>query len=42
MTKQNTGGAEESSVPWHNLEQWIRGQVQEFIQRILEDEVTDW
>lgn len=42
MTKQNTGRAEESSVTWNNLEQWIRGQVQAFIQRVLEDEVTDW
>lgn len=42
MTKQNTGRADESRVTWHNLEQWIRGHVQGFIQQILEDEVTDW
>lgn len=42
MTKQNTGRAEESSVTWNNLEQWIRGHVQAFIQRVLEDEVTNW
>ncbi|MDH3771214.1 MAG: IS256 family transposase [Nitrospirota bacterium] len=42
MKKQNTGRAEESTVTWNNLEQWIRGHVQGFIQRVLEDEVTEW
>ena len=41
MKKQSTGRAEESTVTRNNLEQWIRGHVQGFIQRVLEEEVTD-
>ena len=41
MKKQSTSKTDESSITWNNLEQWIRGQVQNFIQGVLEEEVTD-
>jgi putative transposase len=41
MKKQSTGKTDESSITWNNLEQWIRGHVQNFIQGVLEEEVTD-
>ena len=41
MRKQSTRKTDESSVTWHNLEGWIRGHVQQFIQEVLEQEVTD-
>jgi putative transposase len=41
MKKQSTSQTDESSITWNNLEQWIRGQVQNFIQGVLEEEVTD-
>lgn len=42
MTKQSTRRTDESSITWNNLEEWIRGQVQALIQRILEEEVTEF
>jgi len=41
MKKQSISKTDESSITWNNLEQWIRGHVQNFIQGILEEEVTD-
>ncbi|MCA9500431.1 MAG: hypothetical protein KC588_14665 [Nitrospira sp.] len=41
MKKQSTSQTDELSITWNNLEQWIRGHVQNFIQGILEEEVTD-
>ena len=32
----------ESSVEWEHLEEWVRGNVQGFIQGILEEEVTEF
>ena len=32
----------EASVEWEHLEAWVRGKVQEFIQGILEEEVTEF
>ena len=29
------------SIVWENLEGWVRGKVQEFVQTILEAEVSD-
>ena len=42
MKKQTTPPAWESRPTWETLEEWVRGQVQDFIQRLLEDEVTDF
>jgi len=41
MDKLITRGRDTSSIIWENLEEWSRGKVQEFIQTILEEEVTD-
>ena len=41
MRESTQGGAAESSGEvWQSLERMVRGKVQEFIQEILEDEVT--
>lgn len=42
MKKKTTKGEDESRVVWGNLEAMIRGKVQEFIQEILEQEVTEF
>lgn len=41
MTKQSTNRRDESRITWTNLEEWIRGHVQQFLQQVLEEEVTD-
>lgn len=41
MDKLITGSRDTSSIIWENLEEWARGKVQELIQTILEEEVTD-
>jgi len=41
MKKETTTGSQESRVVWDNLEEWVRNKVQEFIQALLEDEVTE-
>lgn len=41
MRKQTTTGSQASSVKWDNLEDWVRRKVQEFIQSLLEEEVTE-
>jgi putative transposase len=41
MGKQTTTEAPRSSVTWGDLEEWVRLKVQEFIQSVLEEEVTD-
>ncbi len=40
MKKLSTTQATESRPAWETLEDWVRGQVQAFVQRVLEDEVT--
>jgi putative transposase len=40
MRKQTTNGSHPSIVVWENLEEWARKKVQEFIQCVLEEEVT--
>jgi len=40
MGKQTTTGNQASRVIWDNLEEWVRKKVQEFIQSLLEKEVT--
>ena len=42
MRKATRGSRWKSSDPWEALEQMVRGRVQEFIQEILEDEVTEF
>lgn len=42
MEKQSTEPGNASSVRWENLETWIRGQVQGFIQQVLEEEVSEF
>lgn len=41
MDKLTTERRETSSIVWENLEDWVRGKVQEFVQTILEEEVTN-
>lgn len=41
MGKQTIVGSQPSRVVWDNLEEWVRKKVQEFIQSLLEEEVTE-
>ena len=41
MGKQTINGSQTSRVVWENLEEWVRRKVQEFIQSVLEEEVTE-
>jgi len=41
MGKQTTNGSQPSIVVWDNLEEWVRKKVQDFIQSLLEEEVTE-
>jgi transposase-like protein len=41
MAKQTTTGRQTSRIVWDDLEEWVRGKVQEFIQSLLEEEVTE-
>ena len=41
MDKLNTESQEPSRVIWEHLEEWVRGKVQELIQAVLEEEVTE-
>jgi putative transposase len=41
MGKQTTSGTEPSRIVWDNLEEWVRSKVQEFIQSLLEEEITE-
>jgi len=40
MREQSTEGVKKSSVVWENLEEWVRGKIQCYLQDILEEEVT--
>ena len=42
MKQQSTEAPRSSSVQWDNLESWVRGHVQGFIQQILEEEVSEF
>ena len=42
MREATQGSRWKSSDLWETLEQMVRGRVQEFIQEILEDEVTEF
>jgi len=41
MGKQTTTENQASRIVWNNLEEWVRKKVQEFIQSLLEEEVTE-
>jgi putative transposase len=41
MGKQTTKGGQASRIVWDNLEEWVRRKVQEFIQSLLEEEITE-
>ncbi len=41
MRKQTTNGDQPSTVVWDNLEEWVRIKVQEFVQSLLEEEVSE-
>jgi putative transposase len=41
MSKGSTREQDPSRVTWDQLEEWVRGKVQEMIQAILEEEVTE-
>jgi putative transposase len=41
MGKQTTNEKQTSRIVWDNLEEWVRRKVQEFIQSLLEEEVTE-
>jgi putative transposase len=41
MAKLTTPEGDPSTITWEHLEEWVRGKVQELIQTILEEEVTE-
>jgi putative transposase len=41
MGKQTIKGDQASIIVWENLEEWVRRKVQEFIQSLLEEEITE-
>jgi putative transposase len=41
VDNKSTNGTDKSSCGWADLEAWVRGHVQRFVQGLLEDEVTD-
>ena len=41
MRKQSIAAGRTSRVVWENLEEWARKKVQEFVQSLLEEEVTE-
>jgi putative transposase len=41
MEKRTTRDQDPSRVTWDHLEEWVRGKVQELIQTILEEEVSE-
>jgi transposase-like protein len=42
MGKKSTRRGEGARPHWEALEEWVRGNVQQYIQRLLEDEVTEF
>ena len=41
MRKQTINRDQTSTIIWDNLEEWARTKVQEFIQSLLEEEITE-
>ena len=42
MRKQSTETQSPSRVTWEQLEEWVRGRIQEFVRGLLEEEVTEF
>jgi len=42
MGKKSTRSAHEARAQWETLEDWVRGNVQQYIQQLLEEEVTEF
>ena len=42
MGKKSTRSAHEARAQWATLEDWVRGNVQQYIQQLLEEEVTEF
>ena len=42
MSKRNTESIVKSSPEWGELEGWLRGSMQNLIQEVLEEEVTEF
>lgn len=42
MGKKSTRRAQDARAPWETLEDWVRGNVQQDIQQLLEEEVTEF
>ena len=42
MSKRTTESIEKSSPEWGELEDWLRGSMQNLIQQVLEEEVTEF
>jgi putative transposase len=41
MAKLTTTERDPSTITWDHLEEWVQGKVQEFIQTLLEEEITE-
>ena len=41
MGKKSTRGREGARPHWETLEDWVRGNVQQYIQRLLEDGIAE-
>jgi hypothetical protein len=41
MEKVNTTDQDSSRITWNQLEEWARGKVQDLIQTLLEEEITE-
>ena len=42
MSKRTTESMGKSSLEWDELEDWLRGSMQNLIQQVLEEEVTEF
>ena len=42
MKEKNIEKRQESRVGFEQLEDWVRGKVQDGLQELLEEEVTEW
>ncbi|MDP6070350.1 MAG: transposase [SAR202 cluster bacterium] len=42
MSNETIEDVSESRADWEHLDEWVRGKVQDFIQEVLEEEVTEF
>ena len=42
MSNETIKDVSESRADWEHLDEWVRGKVQDFIQEVLEEEVTEF